>query len=110
MSKRHTLKTWPKYFEAIRAGDKRFELRYDDRDYSQGDLLRLEEWNRHSQEYSGRWLEAYVSYMVRAPGFDVDVGHDDDRCAIGKGWVLISIKVVRRSRRSEDPLIDQEGT
>ncbi len=97
MSKRHTLKTWPKYFEPIYAGDKLFELRYDDRDYAQGDLLRLEEWNPHSQRYSDRWVEAYVSYMVRAPGLDVDVPLGDDRCALGKGWVVMSIKVVRRS-------------
>jgi hypothetical protein len=32
--------------------------------------------------------------------------HVREGCAIGKGWVVMSIKVVRRSRRSQE----QEGT
>ena len=101
MSQEHTLKTWPEFFRALWSGDKRFELRYDDRNFAMGDVLVLEEYNPHSRERSGRWIRAYVSYMVRAPGFDCDVLRDDDRTALGKGWVVMSIREVRRSRHQE---------
>jgi ASC-1-like (ASCH) protein len=40
----HSLKTWPGEFEAVRRGDKRHEVRVNDRAFKVGDLLILEEW------------------------------------------------------------------
>lgn len=37
----HELKTLPEYFEAVRKGDKTFELREDDRDFQVGDWQRI---------------------------------------------------------------------
>ena len=39
----HELKTLPEYFEAVRKGDKTFELREDDRNFKVGDYLALNE-------------------------------------------------------------------
>jgi len=39
----HHLKTWPVFFQAIRAGDKGFDVREDDRGFRVGDELVLEE-------------------------------------------------------------------
>lgn len=39
----HELKILPEYFEAVVSGNKRFEIRKDDRNYKKGDILRLNE-------------------------------------------------------------------
>lgn len=39
----HRLKTWPLYFEMVRAGRKPFEYRRNDRDFKAGDRLVLQE-------------------------------------------------------------------
>ena len=41
----HELKILPEYYDAVRLGDKRFEIRKNDRDYHTGDILRLKEWD-----------------------------------------------------------------
>lgn len=40
----HYLKTWPTYFNAVKNGSKKFEIRLNDRDYRSGDILVLEEF------------------------------------------------------------------
>lgn len=41
MNKKHRIKTHSKYWTSIRNGQKRFEVRKNDRDYQTGDLLEL---------------------------------------------------------------------
>lgn len=41
----HYLKTYIEFFQATKRGDKNFELRIDDRDYSVGDILVLMEYD-----------------------------------------------------------------
>lgn len=38
------LKTIPEYFDKVAKGLKKFEIRYNDRDYKAGDILILKEW------------------------------------------------------------------
>jgi hypothetical protein len=40
----HDLKSWPLPFMHVRSGAKRFEVRKNDRDYQQGDLVVLREF------------------------------------------------------------------
>ncbi len=63
-SRIHILKTWPQYFDRIVDGSKTWELRKDDRDYQQGDMLFLQEWSPESG-YSGRVEERIVSLCLR---------------------------------------------
>lgn len=70
----HALKTLPKYFEAVRKGDKTFELRENDRDFKVGDYLALNEWD--GKTYTGRSQLVKVTYildpnevMIRAAGY-----------------------------------------
>lgn len=37
----HKLKTWPQYWDAVKSGDKTFEVRRDDRGFQKGDILEL---------------------------------------------------------------------
>lgn len=40
----HELKTWPRFFEAVKTGRKTFEVRRDDRGFMPEDTLKLREW------------------------------------------------------------------
>ncbi len=52
----HTIKCIPKYFNLVKSGEKRFELRKDDRDYEVGDAVILEEWDDIDSKYTGHVL------------------------------------------------------
>jgi len=58
-------KVWPKYFEAIVSGKKRYELRLADWECKEGDILVLREWNPETKEYTGRQIEKKVAYVTR---------------------------------------------
>lgn len=57
-------KIWPEYFEKVKAGKKRFELRVADFDIKKGDNLVLEEWNSETKEYTGRTIEKKIDYVL----------------------------------------------
>ena len=54
--KEHDLKTWPEYFEKVRDRTKTFEIRKNDRNFSEGDILNLWEWEPEHEIYTGRAL------------------------------------------------------
>jgi len=58
-------KVQPPYFEAILKGDKNFEVRLNDFDCNEGDILVLREWDPEKKDYTGRTLEKKVTYIVR---------------------------------------------
>lgn len=58
----HKLKTEPEFFDAIADGTKRFEIRKADRDFKSGDTLLFREWKRLDAEYTGREIEAAVTF------------------------------------------------
>jgi hypothetical protein len=60
----HELKVWPEYFEAIQRGAKPFEIRKDDRGYREGDVLLLREYSPGPDEYTGREIEARVTFCI----------------------------------------------
>lgn len=65
----HKLKTWPKYYQAIKLGKKNFEVRKNDRGYYVGDILQLWEFDPSSIEYTGESLERRVVYIMHGPAF-----------------------------------------
>jgi hypothetical protein len=58
-------KVWPKYFQEILDGKKKFELRLADWGTSEGDVLVLREWNPETKEYTGRSLEKEIKYILK---------------------------------------------
>lgn len=56
-------KVWPEYFEEILRGEKTFELRLNDFEISEGDILVLKEWDPKTKDYTGRELEKKVGYV-----------------------------------------------
>jgi ParB family transcriptional regulator, chromosome partitioning protein len=58
------LKTDIKPFEAVLAGVKTFELRFNDREFRTGDVLILDEWDKTNSTYTGRCIHASVIYIL----------------------------------------------
>jgi len=86
--RKHILKTWPEYFQPIASGTKTFEIRRNDRKqegyFQVGDHLLLKEYSAVICEYTGRELEAVVTYMT-----DFPLGLRD-------GHVCMSIAIIRQ--------------
>ncbi|MGM7876077.1 DUF3850 domain-containing protein [Yersinia enterocolitica] len=59
----HALKIIPEYFDAVFIGYKKAELRLNDRDYSVGDCLILNEWELNAG-YSGRSIVVEVTHVT----------------------------------------------
>lgn len=60
----HELKIDPIFYEAVRSGKKKFEVRYNDRDFEVGDYLALNELDDTREEYTGRSMLVKVTYIL----------------------------------------------
>ncbi|MFP4616892.1 MAG: DUF3850 domain-containing protein [Candidatus Paceibacterota bacterium] len=58
-------KIWPEYFEQIKSGKKKFELRLNDFEVEEGDTLILREWDPERKEYTGREVKKKVAGVSR---------------------------------------------
>lgn len=72
------VKILPEYYEAVKCGDKTFEVRLNDRDYQVNDVLHLQEFN--NGEYTGRELVKVISYIL------------NDAVYCKEGYVVIALK------------------
>jgi len=77
----HDLKCSIPYFTAVSSGIKRFELRFNDRDYKVGDYLKLQEYCSVSKKYTGLFIYVEVLYILNLSEFQ------DNR----DNWVIMSI-------------------
>lgn len=66
MSAIHKLKIRPEYFKAVSSGEKKFEIRKNDRDFNVGDFLVLREY---TNECTGRQTIFKVTYILADPEF-----------------------------------------
>ena len=62
----HELKTWPDLFDDILTNVKTFEVRFNDRGFRVGDVLRLLEWDDRDEKYTGRATDRTVTYILYA--------------------------------------------
>ena|SRR3990167_2974124 len=93
----HDLKVWPKHYQGLVSGDKRFEIRRDDRGFQVGDVLHLQEWKptivdgvwNSRGEYTGRELHATVTYIIRG---GEQLASEQPYLNLHAGWVIMSIK------------------
>ncbi len=58
-------KIWPKYFELVKSGKKKFELRLADFKIRGGDTLIFEERNPKRKEYTNRKIKKKVKYVLK---------------------------------------------
>jgi len=73
--KYHQLKTHPQYFQAVRAGTKKFEFRKNDRNFEVGDRVILKEYNPKTKRYTNQMLQIQITYVLK----DYD-GIEDGYC------------------------------
>ena len=81
----HELKILPEYYDAVRYGDKRFEIRKNDRNFHTGDILRLKEWD--GEKYTGEELDAVVRYVY----------YGIDEYGLSEGYCVMSIDTMLNS-------------
>lgn len=61
----HRLKTLPVYFEAVKSGDKMFEIRYnDDRGFQKGDLVDLVEIHPSNGLETSNEIRMKITYVT----------------------------------------------
>ncbi len=72
----HDLKTWPEPFEAMKAGLKRFEYRKNDRDFKEGDFLRLIYYNPMTGQFTNtKTILVEVTYILKGPEYNIPEGY-----------------------------------
>ena len=64
----HDLKLNNKYYRDVAIGVKNFEIRYNDRDYQVGDMLKLQEWD--GEKFTGKYCYRMVTYILPCEEFD----------------------------------------
>ena len=78
----HEIKIQESYYEAVLSGDKTFEIRYNDRGYQKGDMVRLTPVYQSGTRMPGRKaIEAEVTYVT---GYHQ---HPD--------WVVFGIRLIK---------------
>lgn len=70
----HELKILPEYFAAIVSGEKRFEIRKNDRNYQKGDILRLMKYE--DGNFTGDVHVSEITYIT-------DFAQQDDYVVLG---------------------------
>ncbi|MBO3269239.1 ASCH/PUA domain-containing protein [Hymenobacter defluvii] len=70
----HELKIWPSCFSAVEARTKPFDVRQNDRNFQVGDAVLLREYEPESEQYTGRVLTRWISYVLHGGAFGVEAG------------------------------------
>ena len=92
---KHVLRSWPRFFAPLLAGDTAYDARKNDRNFSRGDTVVLREWipdnSIHSAngEYTGRELEFQISHVLRG-------AEQDAQCGLGDGFVILGLKPISK--------------
>jgi len=101
--KTHELKTWPTHFDAIWKGYKKFDFRYNDRDFKMGELLHLREWQpdhnwamTRGGEYTGRSALARIDYILKDT--EPEVLQPE---FVPEGWCIMSLAVMHMEKNGE---------
>ena len=86
----HELKSWPEFFTEILTGKKCHDLRQSiDRVFEVGDHLRLREFNRKIEQYTGRETIVEVTYITSQIS---PCAYSET--ALNKGFCILSIKLI----------------
>ncbi|CAB4943729.1 unannotated protein [freshwater metagenome] len=92
----HSLKSWPNFFGPIVAGDRRHELRRNDRGFRIGDEILLNEFDPALVAYTGRTCLVTITSITSSefPCAVSDVGLNPDFC-------ILTISLVSQDDRTD---------
>lgn len=71
----HMLKCWPTPFAAVRAHLKEFEIRFNDREFTVGDEVVLQEWDPDGEAYTGQEEHRMIRFLLSEEDHGVIHGH-----------------------------------
>jgi hypothetical protein len=71
----HELKTWPDYYFRVFNGQKTFEVRKHDRDFTVGDRLILKEYDPATGLYTGNELARTITFILPGGAFGIEEGY-----------------------------------
>ncbi len=77
----HQIRIGTSFFNDVRSGEKTFELRKNDREYAQGDILEMMEFT--NGRYTGRSVKVRVSYIL------------EDFTGLVEGYCIMAIKIIQ---------------
>jgi len=80
----HELKTWPEYYSEVLWGNKKFEVRKNDRKFQVNDVLLVKEYDPYIQEYTHREMTVKVDYIL-----------DGGSHGLEEGYVIMSITKIK---------------
>ena len=86
MKKARKLKILPQYFEEVANGNKRAELRFNDRGFKVGDVYDLEEFD--GKTYTGRAITIRITHILE--GFE----------GLQKGWCMFSFVTLGEAKEA----------
>ena len=67
----HELKIHPKYYKEVLLGLKKTEVRKNDRNYQENDLLILNEFDPKNEKYTGGQVKRKVDFIIKdVPGLE----------------------------------------
>lgn len=81
----HYIKILPEYFNAVATGRKSFEVRCNDRKYTVGDRLIMQEVDEHGR-LSGQSIVCKITYIF------------SDTEYVKEGYVVLSVVFIRKTR------------
>lgn len=79
MVKTHQLKIHPQFFKDVALNLKKFEIRFNDRNYKEGDILILKEWNPETEKYTGNTCVRKINYILA------------DVAGLQEGYVILQV-------------------
>jgi hypothetical protein len=93
----HELKIWPPFFEHLLDGRKRFEVRLNDREFKDDDVIKFREYipkhraaafGQGDAYYTGRNLWMRIRYIL-----DPEPDRDPD-CGLVAGYVVLDLEPI----------------
>jgi hypothetical protein len=78
----HTLKTVNPHFASVWDGNKKFEIRNNDRNFKPHEFLLLREYNPKTKTYSGKQIKCLITHIL------------SDYEGLSEGYVVMSIQVL----------------
>ena len=91
----HEIEVWPAYFHPISSGEKRFEVRRDDRGFQKGQVLWIREYDYMARSYrdkhTGNAVFARIDWVLSGGQFGIE-----------PGYIVMSISLIVK-----DPTTDQ---